>query len=442
MRIAIVGSGISGLASAWLLDREHQTVLYEASPRLGGHSNTVMVGAGSVEIPVDTGFIVYNERNYPGLTALFGHLGVATEASNMSFGMSQDGGAFEYASTRWDALFAQRRQLLNPMHHRMLLDIPRFNARATAFLASDDADMALGDWLDAHGCGGRLAQRYVLPMAAAIWSAPIESVRRFSARSFLTFFDHHGLLTIADQPQWRTVSGGSRAYVERLVRDLGGEVRRGTPVTRVERTGDGVVVTDATGGCDRFDAVVLAAHADQSLGLLADADDEERQLLAHFPYQPNHAILHSDPNLMPRRRRAWASWNFLTGKVTDPDMPVSVTYWMNLLQNLDPAIPLFVSLNPLSEPDPVLVHARFDYAHPVFDTATVDAQARLPRIQGRGGVWYAGAWCGHGFHEDGLRAALWVAANGFGIRPPWAAGAPERPDGAGGRLDHAAARAA
>ncbi len=419
MRIAVVGSGIAGLGSAWLLDRHHHVTLYEASPRLGGHSNTVTARFGDRDVPVDTGFIVYNERNYPNLVRLFDELEVPTEPSNMSFGVSQADGAFEYASTRWSALFAQRRRLLSPRHWALLADIPRFNRVAAAFLASAEADLPLGTWLDRHGFGTRLAPHYILPMAAAIWSAPMRTVMRFSARSFLTFFDRHGLLTVNDQPLWRTVTGGSRVYVDRLVRRLRGTVRRATPVASVDRRPEGVRVTDAMGHEDRFDAVVLAAHADQSLAMLRDAGDDERTLLARFPYQSNRAILHSDPTLMPRRRRAWASWNFLTGHTSDPDMPVSVTYWMNLLQNIDEATPLFVSLNPLTEPRDDLVHARLEYAHPLFDTATVDAQRALDGIQGRGGVWYAGAWCGHGFHEDGLASAVRVCERGFGVRPPW-----------------------
>jgi hypothetical protein len=419
LRIAIVGSGIAGLGSSWLLDRHHRITLYEAHPRLGGHSNTITTRFDDREVAVDTGFIVYNERNYPELVNLFAELEVPSEPSNMSFGVSQDRGAFEYASTRWDALFAQRRRLLSPRHWALLADIPRFNRAAGRFIASDEPDRPLGDWLAAHGFGARLAPHYVLPMAAAIWSAPLRTVMSFSARSFLTFFGRHGLLTVNDQPQWRTVTGGSRVYVDRIAKGLRGQIRRATPVRAIHRTADGVVVTDAMGHEDRFDAVVLAAHADQSLAMLADADGEERALLARFPYQSNRAVLHSDPRLMPKRRRAWASWNFLTGRANDPDMPVSVTYWMNLLQNIDEATPLFVSLNPLDEPRDDLVHAELDYAHPLFDTATVDAQSELDRIQGRGGVWYAGAWCGYGFHEDGLASAVRACERGFGIRPPW-----------------------
>lgn len=423
MRIAVIGAGISGLGSAWLLDPHHHVTLYEAKPRLGGHSNTVTARFGERRVPVDTGFIVFNERNYPHLVRLFATIGVASERSNMSFAVSQGDGAFEYASTHWTALFAQPHRALLPQHWALLADIPRFNRAARRFLASDAPDRPLGGWLAAHGFARRLAPHYVLPMAAAIWSAPLQTVAEFSARSFLTFFDRHGLLTINDHPQWRTVTGGSRVYVDRMAGALTGAIRRATPVRAVERGEGGVTVVDATGNRDRFDAVVLATHADQSLAMLADADGEERALLARFPFQANRAILHSDPRLMPRRRRAWASWNFLTGAASDPDMPVSVTYWMNLLQNIDPATPLFVSLNPLQEPRHDLIHAQLDYTHPLFDTATIDVQQDLDAIQGRGGVWYAGAWCGYGFHEDGLASAVHVARAGFGIRPPWEVGA-------------------
>ncbi|MFW5834415.1 MAG: NAD(P)/FAD-dependent oxidoreductase [Pseudomonadota bacterium] len=445
MRVAVIGSGIAGLSSAWLLDPYHQVTLYEANPRLGGHSHTVEALVRDRRIPVDTGFIVYNERNYPNLTALFDHLRIATEASNMSFGFSQDQGAFEYSSITWSALFAQRRRLLDPRHYALLLGIVRFNARATDFLASGAPDRPLGDWFAANSVPQIVARRYVLPMAAAIWSAPIATVMQFSARSFLTFFDRHGLLTVADQPTWRTVVGGSRTYVEKMSKALRGEVRRATPVRAVRRVEGGVVVTDAMGNEDRFDAVVFGAHSDETRAMLADRTPHEDAVLGHFPYQPNHAVLHSDPALMPKRRRAWASWNFLTGRASDPDMPVSITYWMNSLQNIDPAYPLFVSLNPLQEPDPALVHARMDYAHPVFDTATVAAQAELASLQGAGGVWYAGAWCGYGFHEDGLASALAVARMGFGIEAPWLrpAGPVAVPaSGAAGMIDNAAARQA
>ncbi len=444
MRIAVVGSGIAGLSAAWLLDPYHRVTLIEAHPRLGGHSHTVDAVVNGRRIPVDTGFIVYNERNYPNLTALFRHLGVATADSNMSFGFSQADGAFEYASVTWPALFAQRRRLADPRHYVLLLGIVRFNRRAADYLASGAADMPLGEWFVRHGVPRIVARRFVLPMAAAIWSAPIANVLRFSARSFLTFFDRHGLLTVTEQPQWRTVVGGSRNYVERMAKGLRGDVRRATPIRAVRRVEGGVVVTDAMGTDDRFDAVVMASHADETRPIIADRSAREDAVLARFPYQANRAVLHSDASLMPKRRRAWASWNFITGKSSDPAMPVSVTYWMNSLQNVDPAYPLFVSLNPLTEPDPDLVHARMDYAHPVFDTATVAAQAELASIQGGGGIWYAGAWCGYGFHEDGLASALAVARSGFGIDAPWLRPEPRTAaaSGSGGLVANAAARPA
>lgn len=434
MRVAVVGSGIAGLSCAWMLDRNHKVTVFEALPRLGGHSNTLDVSVPSGTQSVDTGFIVYNERNYPNLIAFFDELGVATEPSNMSFGVSQNDGGHEYASTRWRSLFAQRRNLLNPKHYRLLLDILRFNRTANAFLASsDDEAIDLGSWLGRHRFEGNLARSYVLPMAAAIWSAPVETVRAFSARSFLTFFANHGLLTVSDQPRWRTVTGGSRTYVRRIETQLRGEISRGTAVTLAERSADGVVLTTADGEQQNFDRVIFACHADTTLKIVAKPSPAEQRILSAFRFQPNLAILHSDPSLMPKRADAWASWNFITGASDNEAMPVSVTYWMNLLQNIDRATPLFVSLNPFREPDPALVHARITYDHPVFDIATVVAQRQLETIQGEGGFYYAGAWCGFGFHEDGLKSAIAVASR-FGVAPPWqqatgaagGAGLPER----------------
>ncbi|MEO1090544.1 MAG: FAD-dependent oxidoreductase [Pseudomonadota bacterium] len=441
MHVAVIGTGIAGLSAAWLLDPHHRLTVYEALPRAGGHSHTIDARFGDRTVPVDTGFIVYNERNYPNLKNLFQTLDVPTAESNMSFGVSQDEGRFEYASTAWASLFAQRRRLADPRHWRLLTDIVRFNAAARRFLDGADDDRPLGDWLATRRFDGALAKRYVLPMAAAIWSAPLEAVRAFSARSFLTFFRNHGLLTITDQPRWRTVVGGSRTYVTTILSRLRAEIRRATPVGSVRRTADGVAVTDSMGNERCFDAVILATHADQSREILADRDTDEADVLAGFPFQTNEAILHSDPALMPRRRRAWASWNFMTGASTDPQMPVSLTYWMNLLQNIDEATPLFVSLNPLREPDPDLVHARMSYAHPMFDTATVQNQQRLASIQGRGGVWHAGAWCGYGFHEDGLTAAMRVCEAGFGIRAPWLAPATMPASGPALMVEAAAAKA-
>lgn len=419
MRIAIVGTGIAGLATAWLLNRRHSVTVFEAEARLGGHTNTVSIPLDGVDVPVDTGFLVYNEPTYPLLSRLFTHLGVPTEASSMSFSASIAEGALEYGGGSVAALLAQRGNLLRPAFLRMLLDIRRFNQAGLRHLqAPPDGDETIGQFLTQHGFGRGLADWYLLPMAAAIWSAPVASMLDYPARSFLSFFANHGLLSVSGHHAWRTVTGGGRQYVERLVAEFRPRIRLGTPITSVSRWAGGVEIIDARGERSRFDQVVLACHADQSLAMLKDASPVERSLLGAFRYQPNRAILHRDAALMPRRHAVWSSWNYLAGRSADPGRRVSVTYWMNRLQNLPTATDVFVSLNPLREPDPSLVHAELAYAHPVFDQGAVAAQRRVAEIQGHGGVWHAGAWLGYGFHEDGLRSGVAVARC-LDVAPPW-----------------------
>jgi hypothetical protein len=421
VRIAVVGSGIAGLATAWLLDRGgHAVTLFEAAPRLGGHANTVTVALNGREVAVDTGFIVFNRRTYPLLSRLFDHLGIATAASSMSFSASIAGGAVEYAGRRsLGALFAQRRNAVRPSFLRMLHDIRRFNQLGWGFLRGEEPDEpSIGGFLDRHGFGRGLCDWYLLPMAAAIWSAPVVQIKDYPARSFLTFFANHGLLGLGRRPAWRTVVGGSRRYVDRLAAGLRPRIRLATPITGVRRRPWGVELRDHAGERHRFDRVVLACHADQSLALLEDATAAERGVLAAFRFQANRAVLHRDPKLMPRRRAAWASWNYLAPGELDPAAKVSATYWMNRLQNLPGPEQLFVTLNPLREPDPRLVHAELDYAHPMFDAAALAAQRRMATIQGLGGLWHAGAWLGHGFHEDGLRSGVAVA-RALGVELPW-----------------------
>ncbi len=421
-RIAVVGAGIAGLATAWLLSRRYGVTVFEGDNRLGGHSHTVTVPTGDGgEVPVDTGFMVYNERTYPLLTQLFAHLGVPTTETNMSFSASIADGSLEYGGGSLKALLAQRTNLLRPAFVRMLLDIVRFNRTGLRYLQEPEGeDLSLGDFLTRHGFGRSLGEWYLLPMAAAIWSAPVARMLDYPARSFLSFFANHGLLSIHGHHQWRTVAGGSREYVRRMLTELGPRVRVATPVRSVRRCLGGVELTESSGATSRFDHVVLACHADQSLRLLADPTPRERALLSCFPYQRNRALLHGDAALMPRRRAVWSSWNYLAQRPSVQSAGVSVTYWMNSLQNLTCRDQVFVSLNPLREPDPRLVHAEIDYAHPVFDRAAVAAQARFGEIQGAGGVFYAGAWLGHGFHEDGLRSAVAVA-RALGVAPPWEA---------------------
>jgi predicted NAD/FAD-binding protein len=421
MRIAIVGSGISGLAAAWSLSTVHDVVLYEQEGRPGGHSATVDVDYDGARMAVDTGFIVYNELTYPNLTALFATLGVPTEASDMSLSVSLDGGRREWCGHGLGGVFAQRSNLASPAFLWMLREILRFNRTAPADRAAGHlTGLTLGEYLAMRGFRGRFATDYLQPMGAAIWSTPPADMLAFPAESLVAFFENHRLLHI-DRPIWRTVSGGSRVYVRKMMQRLAARTRLATPVVRIERTPVGAVVTDASGHADRFDAVVLACHSDQSLGLLADASPAEQAVLGAVRYRPNDVFLHRDARLMPKRRAAWASWN-VAGRTGDAGRDVSVTYWMNRLQNLDPKRLLFVSLNPIEPPAPETVFGRYSYAHPQFDAAALAAQRKLATIQGARGTWFCGAWCGYGFHEDGLKSGLEVA-EALGGRVPWRAAA-------------------
>jgi hypothetical protein len=424
MRIAVVGAGISGLGAALALSRSHEVWLIEKAQRFGGHANTVTVDHGGTEIAVDTGFIVYNEANYPNLSALFRHLDVPTHWSDMSFGFSLGNGAMEYACDSVDKLFAQRRNLLNPRFIAGVRDILRFNGTAPGELDAGALDgLSLGEWLERKGFSAWFRDCFLLPMGGAIWSTPAGRILDFPARGFVAFFRNHDLMTgLAPARRWRTVTGGSRAYVERLIRALGprARARAGLGAAAVGRQGGRPVVRFADGSEAAFDQVVLATHAPEALRLIAAPGPEERAILGAFRTTPNRAILHADAALMPRRRRVWSSWNFLSeGAARDAASPPAVTYWMNRLQGLPARHPLFVSLNPRREPDPALVFGSFAYDHPAYDAAAFAAQEALDAIQGRGGIWYAGAWTGYGFHEDGLRAGLRVAA-ALGARPDWA----------------------
>lgn len=419
--IAVIGAGISGMSCAWLLGQRHRVTLYEREGRLGGHSNTIDVLCGDRLVPVDTGFIVYNERNYPNLTQLFRHLDVGTEATDMSFGVSLDRGRLEYNAGDWLGMAAQPTNLLRPRYWRMLSDVMRFFRRAPDLLDEPGAGVSLGAWLAREGYGRGFVEDHLLPMGAAIWSVPPREMLEFPAKSFVQFFHNHGLLELRDRPRWRTVSGGSREYVRRLMGDAPATTRLAAAVTDVRSSGANVLVTDRTGATRRFDHVIIAAHADEALGMLADATPVERRVLGAFRYQRNRAVLHRDPALMPRRRRAWAAWNYIAERRAGDgyDLSLSVTYWMNQLQNLDPRHPLFVTLNPIREPDDALTIATFDYDHPAYDAGALAAQLELPMIQGARQVWFCGSYCGYGFHEDGLAAGLSVAER-FGVQRPWA----------------------
>ena len=432
MRIAVVGSGIAGMGAAYALSEDFDVRLFERDARFGGHSNTIEVETAAGPIPVDTGFIVYNERNYPNLCGLFDHLGVPTKLSDMSFGFSLQGGRMEWSGDGLDTVFAQRRNALRPGFLRGVLEILRFNRRGRESLAEGSAaGIGLGAWLERERFSRWLRDCYVLPMGGAIWSTPIGRMLDFPAENFLAFWANHDLLSgLADRQPWRTVAGGSREYVRRLLARLGPRASAGAEVVAVTRPGGRPHLRFVDGSQAPFDAVVLACHGPQARALLADADAQERAALAAFRTSANRAILHADPALMPRRRKVWSSWNFLSGgPEADRARPAPVTYWMNRLQGIDRAHPLFVSLNPDRAPDPARVHAELAYDHPVMDAEAFAGQRALAAVQGRGGVWYAGAWLGYGFHEDGLRAGLAVAA-ALGARPAWARALPEPAAGA------------
>lgn len=417
MRIAIVGSGISGLGAAWLLHQRHEITIYEKEERIGGHANTVEADFGDRRIPVDTGFIVFNDRNYPNLRGLFGELDVPHMNSEMSFAVSIDGGRLEYGGGSIPQLFAQKRNLLRPRFGRMVHDILRFFREAPALLDDETGTLSLGEYLKRNRYSDGFLYDHLLPMAAAIWSCPVRTMLDFPAASFARFFHNHGLMSVNDRPQWMTVTGGSREYVRRLTAPFANRFRLGNAAVSVRRVPGGVMVRGTDGEETLFDQVILACHADQSLALLQDADTAEHGILGRFRYQPNEAILHRDPALMPKRRPVWSSWNYLAEGAAY-DREVAVTYWMNLLQDIDPAYPLFVTLNPIRQPDPDKVFAQISYAHPVFDGPAMQAQKELRSIQGTRGLWYCGAWGGYGFHEDGLKSGIAVA-RALGAEVPW-----------------------
>ncbi len=415
MKIAVIGAGIAGLGAAWALSRRHDVTVFEANAYPGGHANTVAVDYDGHPMTVDTGFIVFNNWNYPNLLKLFAHLQVPSLHSDMSFSVSVGTGAargqLEWNGNTLRSLFAQKRNLFSPRFHRMWRDILRFNRRAVADLeAGRLGDLSLGDYLHREGYSESFMLDYLLPMGAAIWSAPMRDMLAFPAVTFCRFFRNHGLLSINDRPQWSTVQGGSREYVRRLLADSRAILHLNTPVQSLQRSASGVVLHMPSGMAGPFDQVLLACHGDQALRLLGPAAlPAERDLLAAFRFQPNRAILHRDLGQMPVRRRAWASWNYLSEPRRDLERRVGLTYWMNLLQGLDHSRPLFVTLNPIEEPDPAKVFARFEYEHPLFDAAAVAAQQRLDDIQGQDRLWFAGAWAGYGFHEDGFSAGLRAA---------------------------------
>lgn len=422
MRIAVVGAGISGLSAAWLLAPEHEVTLFEASDYAGGHSHTVDVQLEGRSHPVDTGFLVHNDHTYPNLIQLFSLLGVQTHPSEMTFSVSLPASDLEWAGASLASLFAQTRNLLRPAFWRMLRDILHFNHAAQNLLLEASARQeTLGQLLDRHHYSREFRDWYLYPMGAAIWSSPLKGMDIFPAETFIRFCLNHGLLQIMNQPQWKTVTRGSREYVQAMLTRIK-DVRLSSPVSSIRRTADALEI-ETTSGVEKFDRVILACHSDQALAMLSDAHAAERNLLLAIRYQPNTAWLHTDTRLMPRRRRTWSAWNYYSPVHADgstSENPVAVTYWLNCLQSLPFKTDVLLTLNPPEPPAANTVLRKIEYAHPVLDAAAYAAQKKLPLIQGMDRVYFCGAWAGYGFHEDGLKAGMKVASL-LGAKIPWEA---------------------
>ncbi len=419
-KVAVIGSGISGISSAWFLSQKHAVTLFEKNPSLGGHTNTLDVTLPNGDkTPVDTGFIVYNEPNYPLLKAMLAHLQVATHPTDMSFAVSIDQGRLEYAGNNLNTLFAQRKNLISPQHWRMIADILRFNKLAKVDLAQGlSAQLSLGEYLTENAFGSAMQQGYLLPMAAAIWSCPTDTMLKFPAQSFLQFFANHGLLNINQRPQWRTVINGARTYLAKILAlDSFALYQQAViGVTLGEAPEQGVRLRTEDGHEHQFDQVVFACHADEAYALL---NDPRFALLQNFTYQYNQAWLHTDIGQMPDKKLAWASWNYLSANSQQAQRGVAVTYWMNALQPLNTKEDVFVTLNPIVAPRSDTVLKVLEYQHPVFDRQAIQAQGQLPHLQGLKNCWFAGAYTGFGFHEDGLASAVQVAKL-WQIDLPWA----------------------
>lgn len=416
-KIAVIGTGISGLGAASLLHPHHGITVYEKNDYIGGHSRTIEVKTKDGIVPVDTGFIVFNKRNYPLLTRLFEHLKVPIVESDMSFGASIHDGWLEYGTQKLGNMFAQKKNLLRSGFWCMIGDILKFNSKAKNYL-SKDASFTLGDCLDELDMRPWFRQYFLLAMGGAIWSMPLSEMLKFPACTFIRFFENHGLLTVNDHPQWYTVQGGSREYIRRLIAPYKERIHLNRGASKVWRDQDGLVVEDVHGKQDKYDDVIFACHADQALSIIADPSDDERKILSAFRYQPNRAVLHGDTSFMPKCRKAWASWVYLSEGKIDESQRVSLSYWMNNLQPLQTNEPLIVTLNPGRRPDPELVYNDYLFEHPVFDVEAITNQNRIDFIQGKNRLWFCGAYQRYGFHEDGLSSAVKMAGR-MGVTPPW-----------------------
>jgi predicted NAD/FAD-binding protein len=405
--VAIIGTGISGMGAAALLHPKYDITLYEKSAQIGGHTRTKTISYHDRTIHVDTGFIVFNYRNYPHLSALFKHYGVPVEKSDMTFSVTIDDGRFEWGAKNLNALFGQRSNLLNPHYLRLIADVLKFMIKSPAFVERHP-DLTLGEMIDRMKLGKWFAQYYILPMGGAIWSCPLDAMLAFPAREFVRFFKAHGLMSPIGQPQWYTVTGGSQEYIKRLTAPFADRIKTSCGAAEITREGGKVRVLDTRGETREYDHIVMACHGDQALALLKDASAEEKQILSAFKYQKNRAVLHKDTSVMPKRKRCWASWVYYsqTGR---KDEQIPITYWMNLLQNIDNNYPLFVTLNPLHPIKPEHIFDEHEFEHPVYSMDALHAQQKITAIQGTRNTWFCGAHLRNGFHEDGLSSAVTVA---------------------------------
>ena len=412
LNIAVVGGGVAGITAAYQLQKANRVTLFEANDYVGGHTNTLVIPDGpDAGTPVDTGFIVLNDRTYPVLNRFFDRLHVAIRKSDMSFSYFSEKTGFQYASRNFGSLFAQRKNLFNPLHWRTLAEILRFNRQVHKGLQGGIlGDITLGDYLRRYGFSRRFQRHYVYPMVAAIWSAPDEKVAQFPMLTFARFFQNHGLLSVTDQPQWYFVAGGSQTYVRAFLKQFRGEVQTRADVAGIQRTSEGVLVKDSSGDGRRFDRVVMATHADQALQLLEDPSDEEQRLLGPWRYSLNETYLHTDSRWMPANRRAWASWNLIREAGAQADAPVTLTYHMNRLQNLNTRHQYLVTLNPFKSIDPKKIVARMTYTHPTYTFASLATQHELPRLNGLRNTAFCGSYFGYGFHEDAARSGVQAAA--------------------------------
>jgi len=417
LKIAIIGSGVSGLTAAYLLNAHHDITLYEKEKRLGGHAHTRRILLNNKTIDVDIGFIVFNARNYPHLTALFKHLGVHTTPSDMSFGVSINNAWLEYGTPEFRKLFAQKRNFLRPQFLGLLKDILRFNARALDYI--NRPDMTLGQVLDELQMGTWFKQYFILPMGGAIWSTSLVNMESFPASTFIRFFKNHGLLTTNDQPQWHTVTGGSQNYVKAISHHFKDKIKTSCGVKSVTRKKDHILLTDNTGKTVKYDHVIFACHSDQALKILQNPHDDEQDILSNITYKPNKLILHTDANFMPKRKAAWTSWSYISEEKEDRTNNMSLTYWMNNLQPLETQTDIFVTLNPHKKPSKNTILHEATFEHPLFDQGALNAQDRFSAIQGRDRIHYCGAWQKYGFHEDGCLSAVNVAKD-LGATIPWA----------------------